>query len=273
MLLTARTISAVKSTKRELTPEEQADAARLASLWESYKKAHPGATQEWLAREAGVGRTQGSAWQYLNAKIPLNLKAIVGFAAALGVTESDISPSKASMLQRNRANIVQELGIAGALNQLPSIRTFASSAELPPGQFVFVPRIEVALSAGTEREAWHVEEAEPLPFLADYVRGLDIKPKSAAMVKVSGPSMERTLFDGDSVIVDRSDTTVSDGRVYALCFDGELRVKRLYRKPGGGLLVVSDNGERFPPIDVAPDDVRHLEIIGRVRYRSGSADL
>jgi phage repressor protein C with HTH and peptisase S24 domain len=262
-----------KPKKRELTPEEQADAERLAALWEAYKKAHPGATQVWLAQEAGIGKTQGAVWQYLSGTIPLNLKALLGLSMALEVPPSDISPTKAAILQKNSANVMRDLGVAGALSQVKDLKSYASSEDLPPGQFVFVPRIEVSLSAGAGREVWHVEEVEPLPFLADYIRRLAVKPKNAVLVQVSGPSMERTLFDGDTVIVDRADTTVADGRVYALYFEGELRIKRLYRKPGGGLLVVSDNAERFPALDISADDARHVEIIGRVRYRSGSADF
>jgi phage repressor protein C with HTH and peptisase S24 domain len=65
---------------------------------------------------------------------------------------------------------------------------------------------------------------------------------------------------------------VQDGKVYALWYDGGERVKRLFRLPGGGLRIVSDN-TRFPTVEVQPSEIEHVRVIGRVVHRSGTGGL
>ncbi|SPC17363.1 putative phage repressor [Cupriavidus oxalaticus] len=154
------------------------------------------------------------------------------------------------------------------------IVTYESLEELPQESTVLVTRIDVELSAGNGKETWHIEEKEPLPFQADYIRRLDAKPKNLVAVKVTGDSMEPRLFDDDSVIVDRADTRVpANGGVFALVYAGEMLVKRLFQLPGGILKIVSDNHERYEPIILQPDQVEHISVVGRVKYRSGMGDF
>jgi len=82
-----------------LSQAQLGDASRLKSAWLAYKKSHPGASQEKLAFECGW-KTQGTVTQYLNGKIPLNIPALLKFAAALHVKPESISPSLASQLQQ-----------------------------------------------------------------------------------------------------------------------------------------------------------------------------
>lgn len=154
------------------------------------------------------------------------------------------------------------------------IVTYESLEELPKESTVLITRIDVKLSAGNGRETWHIEEREPLPFQADYIRGLDSKPKNLVAAKVNGDSMEPRLFDKDTVVVDTADQRVpANGGVFALVYAGELLVKRLFRLPDGGLKVVSDNHARYEPVTVGPDQIEHVTIIGRVKYRSGTGDF
>ena len=154
------------------------------------------------------------------------------------------------------------------------IVTYENLEELPQESTVLITRIDVELSAGNGRETWHIEEKEPLPFQADYIRSLDAKPKNLVAVKVNGDSMETRLFDKDTVVVDTADTRVpANGGVFALVYAGELLVKRLFRLPDGGMKIVSDNATRYAPVDVGPEHVENVSIIGRVKYRSGTGDF
>ncbi|MGA4409259.1 helix-turn-helix transcriptional regulator [Ralstonia nicotianae] len=165
------------------------------------------------------------------------------------------------------------------MRTLPSVGvrpivTYESLDELPKESTVLITRIDVKLSAGNGRETWHIEEREPLPFQADYIRSLDSKPKNLVAAKVKGDSMEPRLFDKDTVVVDTADQRVpANGGVFALVYAGELLVKRLFRLPDGGLKVVSDNQARYEPVTVGPDQIEHVTIIGRVKYRSGMGDF
>lgn len=82
---------------KPLNPEQKADADRLRTAWEAFRRSHPGATQEWLADQCGW-KTQAAVNQYLLGKIPLNLPALLKFTQALALSPEAISPSLAKQL-------------------------------------------------------------------------------------------------------------------------------------------------------------------------------
>lgn len=78
--------------RRELTPEEKRDAARLREVWAYYQDRNAGATQVWLAQETELG-SQGAVSQYLRGVIPLNLDSLLAFSRVLEVRPDQISPA------------------------------------------------------------------------------------------------------------------------------------------------------------------------------------
>lgn len=82
---------------KPLTPEQLADATRLRSAWDVFRRSNTSVTQEWLADQCGW-KTQAAVSQYLLGRIPLNLPALLKFAGALGVSPSAISPALARQL-------------------------------------------------------------------------------------------------------------------------------------------------------------------------------
>lgn len=146
--------------------------------------------------------------------------------------------------------------------------------DLPPGDFIMVPRLDVHLSAGGGRDQVEIEliKDNPQAFRSEWIRLMKLKPNKLAAMRADGRSMEPTVHDGDSLLVDTSQTDVSDGKVYALWYDGGERVKRLFRLPGGGLRIKSDNPEHGT-IELGPDYSGHVRIIGRVVHRSGIGGL
>lgn len=153
------------------------------------------------------------------------------------------------------------------------ISVYNSLEELPPETTVLITHVDVALSAGNGRETWHIEEKDPLPFQADYIRRLKASPKDLVAVKVRGDSMERGLFDDDTVVVDTADRRIpASGGVFALVYAGEMLVKRLFKMPDGSIDIVSDN-PKYKSLVVPLDQLEHIEIVGRVKYRSGMGDF
>lgn len=92
-------------------------------------------------------------------------------------------------------------------------------------------------------------------------RGL--KAQSLVVIFVRGSSMEPVLFDGDKVLVDRSDTTPRSGMVYVLRQGDELLVKYCQQLPGGVLRVSSANAA-FPSYDVDLERAADVTVLGRV---------
>ncbi len=94
----------MKAPRRELTSEERAECARLKAIFEKRQKEarDQGArmTQETLGNSIGWRSGQSAVNQYLNGKVPLNLEALLKFAAELRFTPEEVSPRLASELAR-----------------------------------------------------------------------------------------------------------------------------------------------------------------------------
>ncbi len=83
------------------------------------------------------------------------------------------------------------------------------------------------------------------------------------LMRVTGESMEPTLRDEDIVLIDLSQSDVYPGKIYAVGIDQEIVVKRLDKKPGK-LVLLSDNRQFYPPLEVTLDEGVDVRILGRV---------
>lgn len=59
-------------------------------------------------------------------------------------------------------------------------------------------------------------------------------------------SMKPTINDGDIVYVDENRNYIKDGKIFAIEHGDLFRCKRLYKMPGGGVRIVSDNKDEYP---------------------------
>lgn len=162
----------------------------------------------------------------------------------------------------------------GSAIQIPPhvFSTYKALSDLPTGATILISRIAVSVQK-EEQPKWFLDVEHPLLFNADQIRNLATAPAEMASIVNSGRSMEPRLFDGDSVICSIAETEVPDsGGVFALVYSGELLVRRLFRRPGGGMILKCDNPE-FPTVEVPRTEMEHLVIIGRVKYRSGVGDF
>jgi transcriptional regulator with XRE-family HTH domain len=158
------------------------------------------------------------------------------------------------------------------------IKAWEYDEVMPDGEYAMVPRLDVKLSGGHGHDGaqqldFGFDDGELRAYSADWIRKRRLKPSKLRVLKATGRSMERTIFDGDDLLVDLGDTLIVDGAVYALWYEGSERVKRLFRIPGGGLRISSDNKDEFPEIVLGPEYLGHVYIIGRVIDRSGPGGL
>lgn len=80
----------------------------------------------------------------------------------------------------------------------------------------------------------------------------------------TGDSMEPIIPDGSTVAVDTCNKRIIDGELYAINQDELKRIKQLYRKPGGKLLIRSINRD----YDDEEANESEVEIIGFVFWYS-----
>ncbi|WP_339959390.1 helix-turn-helix transcriptional regulator [Photorhabdus hainanensis] len=80
-----------------------------------------------------------------------------------------------------------------------------------------------------------------------------------------GDSMEPVIPDGTAIAVDISNKKIIDGKVYAIEQDGLKRLKCLYRRPRGKLLIRSYNRDEYED-EFADED--QVNIIGKMFWYS-----
>ena len=79
--------------------------------------------------------------------------------------------------------------------------------------------------------------------------------------------MSPTIEGGDSLLVDRSKTTIYDGKIYCVRIEGQLYAKRLQKIPPNTVRVVSDNDKyRSFEIDLNKISDFDFQIIGEVLW-------
>ncbi|PHS59328.1 MAG: XRE family transcriptional regulator [Alteromonas sp.] len=132
--------------------------------------------------------------------------------------------------------------------------------------------MDVELAAGVGGELAIEIQGPKLRFSKSTLRRCGVQAEAAACVKVSGNSMEPRLFDGDVVGVNTLDKHIVDGKVYAINHAGLLRVKRIYRMPGGGLRINSINHAEHPDELYSQQEVADIMIIGKVFWHSSIWD-
>ena len=136
---------------------------------------------------------------------------------------------------------------------------------------------QVRFSAGPGRSAEYeeIEDSVPATYRLEWFNKEGIKPENTRRFKVHGNSMESLLFDGDTVLVNMVETDVVSGKVYAIRYGDELRIKRLFKKLDGGLILRSDNPDHIPQNEEVPPATvdEHITVLGRVRDKSGRGGL
>ena len=146
--------------------------------------------------------------------------------------------------------------------------------DLDPNNHVIIPHVDVKFSAGngcmaefepTKRELGTAQ-------LIDWIHRKKVSPKNLITVDIDGDSMEPRIPNGSVVMLHKSINTleqVQSGKVYAIRYGNELKIKRLSRRFDGALIIDSDNPQYQREI-VEPEQLEHISIIGK--YVSHSYD-
>lgn len=144
-----------------------------------------------------------------------------------------------------------------------------------PEDVVYVPESRIEFSAGNGRTPVYelIEDVEPATYRLSWFQRERINPDRVRRFRVSGDSMEPMLFPRDTILVNEDETNIVDGKLYAIRYGDDLRVKYLSRRLDGTVVLRSVNpaykDEEVPP-ELAQE---HISVIGRVRDKSGKGGL
>ena len=121
--------------------------------------------------------------------------------------------------------------------------------------------MEVASAAGVGAEVYDETPIGLLWFRNDWLLSHSIDPEQSNIISVRGESMEPTLPDGCSILVDRKRREPHQGRIYVMRTEEGLVVKRLGLDEEGRWEIRSDSPDwRVTPMSPG------TEIIGEVRW-------
>ena len=121
--------------------------------------------------------------------------------------------------------------------------------------------LEFASAAGVGAEVYDETPIGLLWFRNDWLLSHSIDPEQSNIISVRGESMEPTLPDGCSILVDRKRREPHQGRIYVMRTEEGLVVKRLGLDEEGRWEIRSDSPDwRITPMSPG------TEIIGEVRW-------
>ena len=141
-----------------------------------------------------------------------------------------------------------------------------SKADYDPSSYAPTDRspvrlLEVASVAGVGAEVYDETPVGLLWFRNDWLQTHAIDPEESNIISARGHSMEPTLPDGCSILVDRKRREPQEGRIYVMRTEEGLVVKRLGLDDQGRWEIRSDNPDWEPALMLYA-----TEIIGEARW-------
>ena len=184
----------------------------------------------------------------------------------------NISRGRIAQIEKDPSTDVRSdtlLNLAKALGcSADNLRYGWGNSSLPEIQPTFcnIPVLDVELSAGmgAHIDLEHIEDRVPIDQEWIFRQGLN--ERTLAIVNVRGDSMTPTLNDGDTILIDTADTRPQSGKIYALAFDEELKVKRLNKQIDSSWRISSDNKSNpaYQDETVSHHNISQLRVLGRV---------
>jgi phage repressor protein C with HTH and peptisase S24 domain len=206
-----------------------AEARRIAGL-----------TQKKLAELLGTAQSTVSAWES-----DKNQPSVEGFEQLAALFKTDPAALAFGDTARN-------------VPAVPLKRP--ASIQLGDDEFVPVPSYDIRAAAGHGAVNFDEQPQHFLLYRREWLRSVSASSiDDLAVLRVSGDSMQPTLQDGDTVLVDKSIRRVGRDGLYIIRSGDELQVKRVAAHPQTGALTVKSDNPAYPSYDgIAPDAIAVL---------------
>ena len=175
-------------------------------------------------------------------------------ARSIGTNKAKISKWVNKEASPNSADVAPVVEMMGARLVLPDEKLVA---------YDFVPKVTAKAGVGASLET--DGDLEGLyAFRKDFMGIEHISAAHSVLMDVVGDSMESLFSEGDTLLVDKSDVEVMDGKIYVVTLGDELRVKRVHKSLSG--LILRSENPKYPDIPVTGPDLENFVVHGRVRW-------
>ena len=235
-----------------------------------------------IARAAGVSSATATYWfKDVNGMSAAKARLVGAFLDVEPLwLETGAGHPEASRLERefnNPLEGMQPQEKRETPREQPFIRSAVRSYDHEdgiPDDVVLVPESKMEFAGGDGRINYElIEDEEPATYRRSWFQKYGINPDRVRRFRVTGDSMEPLLYARDTILVNLDETVVVDGRLYAIRYGDQLRVKYLSKRLDGTLVLRSVNQaykDEEIPAELANE---HITVIGRVRDRSGTGGL
>ncbi|WP_105169067.1 XRE family transcriptional regulator [Pseudoalteromonas sp. T1lg23B] len=203
--------------------------------------------------------------------------SIRNFASKIGVSEGTLrrilkgEDPKLSVIERiaKQAGVdfmwlVKGVGEASSKRDVsPLLSQRVVSVDEFEEEFILVPGYHISVSTGHGAFNGAARIERHLAFRKKWVDYKGLDKSQLAVVFAKGDSMEPTIHNNNTILVDLSDKKLSEGLIYVVRLGEELYAKRLQQYLDGSVRLISDNKE-YVDQHVQPHELEQLEIIGKV---------
>ena len=177
-----------------------------------------------------------------------------GLARAAGASEVNVGRWLNKKTKPKVSEVEGILDLVGARLVLPDEKIV---------DYDLVPKVIAKAGAGASLET--DGDLEGLyAFRKDFMGIEHISAAHSVLMDVVGDSMEPLFSEGDTLLVDKSDVEVMDGKIYVVTLGDELRVKRVHKSLSG--LILRSENPKYPDIPVTGPDLENFIVHGRVRW-------
>lgn len=221
-----------------------------------FKREQKGWSQSQLADKAGV--SQGAISQ-LEKGMSESTRHLSKIAKALGVTTEYLTDGKELIAEQ--MPIFDEFVIVGGDN---------AGATPDPDEYVMIPQYDVHGSCGNGNMIGDVAVKGGLVFKKDWVAKLGKHSGNLATVYAQGDSMSPTIEEGQVLLVDTSEIKPQSSKVYLICIDEQLYIKRLVNMYDKWVMR-SDNPDKssYPDVELSAERMAQVDIQGRIVWQAG----
>lgn len=229
-------------------------------------------TQGDLAKAAGVSIAAVSKWEK-NASEPKG-KSLASLSASLGIPMEYLVDGIREGVESSANDAAPSTPLRRE-DLIPAQQTvqILPSGMHPTNTHQRIEIYDVRLAAGPGGKGSTVEwvarpEDDPLYFRHGWFKARRLAAGNLRAMYVRGDSMEPYLCNHDTIIIDTTDTELSDGEVYAIAYNGHMLVKELRATPEG-VRIISRNPAYDPIEYTGGEDAPDFQILGRVVWRGG----
>jgi phage repressor protein C with HTH and peptisase S24 domain len=130
-------------------------------------------------------------------------------------------------------------------------------------EYALIEGYHVAVSTGHGAFGEGAEVTRRLAFRRRWLSYRGFKPEQLKVVFARGDSMEPTIKDGDSLLINLASTSPVDGKIFVVRLGDQLYAKRIQKRWDGGIELISDNKEYNTQV-IPAAELEHLQVIGQV---------